>query len=202
MGSNHPRFLDCVVALNIWSSSAQNIKQLDDAMATKAAETFLYMSDEPLTAFNRNSGLTLELKRRLLSRILLKMQGVEEAIIWFEDPKLVKRNLLHLMEARNRELASLTQEVCYSMNDFMIHMTFFKELRVSNILLLNEEFCIMSVALISLSSHAVFRNWASTRSFDKTILGGSFMLELGRDGMRMTRDPIGIVEGLIRHCGS
>jgi hypothetical protein len=62
------------------------------------------------------------------------------------------------MEARNRELASLTQEVCYSMNDFMIHMTFFKELRVSNILLLNEEFCIMSVALISLSSHAVFRN--------------------------------------------
>jgi hypothetical protein len=44
------------------------------------------------------------------------------------------------------------------MNDFMIHMTFFKELRVSNILLLNEEFCIMSVALISLSSHAVFRN--------------------------------------------
>jgi hypothetical protein len=39
------------------------------------------MSDEPLTAFNRKSGLTLELKRRLLSRILLKMQGVEETII-------------------------------------------------------------------------------------------------------------------------
>jgi hypothetical protein len=57
-------------------------------MATKAAETFLYMSDEPLTAFNRNSGLTLELKRRLLSRILLIMQGAEERSFNLRFPNL------------------------------------------------------------------------------------------------------------------
>jgi hypothetical protein len=126
----HQAFLQVVLSDHTRSSSLHKVKLLHESIASEAAETFLYISDESPTTFHRWSDLTTDLQQKILSCLLL-MDPREEEINEFCDHLTFDEHVLPLMLAENRELASLAQEVYYSINEFTIHVNVWRRGRKS-----------------------------------------------------------------------
>jgi hypothetical protein len=89
-------------------------------MATRAAESFVYMTPEHPTTFHRSFKLHRELKMRILTSHLNRDWQIEETNMWNHAEYIDEYREL-IFQTRNRELIDLVQQAYYSTDEFSIY---------------------------------------------------------------------------------